>query len=51
MADAPAGNVSVSGNLPLYKSPEPINAAAHKGKGLKWTDRPFDFLAEAHFVP
>lgn len=51
MADAPAGNVSVSGNLPLYKSPEPINAAAHKGKGLKWSDRPFDFLAEAHFVP
>jgi len=51
MADAPAGNVSVSGNLPLYKSPEPINLAAHKGKGLKWSDRPFDFLADAHFVP
>ncbi len=51
MADAPAGNVSVSGNLPLYKSPEPINPMSHRGKGLKWTDRAFDFLAEAHFVP
>ncbi len=51
MADAPAGMTSVSGNLPLYKSPEPINPGAHRGKGLKWTDRPFDFLAEAHFVP
>ncbi len=51
MADAPAGQISVTGNLPLYKSPEPINPAAHRGKGLKFTDRPFDFLSEAHFVP
>jgi hypothetical protein len=51
MADAPAGKATVTGNLPLYKQPEPINPAQHRGKGLKWTDRPFDFLAEAHFVP
>ncbi|MCP2671639.1 SapC family protein [Maricaulaceae bacterium EIL42A08] len=51
MADAPAGNISVSGSLPLYNKPEPINPGAHRGKGLKWTDRPFDFLSQAHFVP
>ncbi len=51
MADAPAGQITVSGTLPLYKSPEPINPLAHGGKGLKWTDRAFDFLSEAHFVP
>jgi hypothetical protein len=51
MADAPASNATISGNLPLYKSPEPLNPTAHKGMGLKWSDRPFEFLAETHFVP
>ena len=51
MADAPAAKMTVSGSLPLYKSPEPISFPAHGGKGLKWADRPFDFLAETHFVP
>jgi hypothetical protein len=51
MADAPASNATITGNLPLYKSPEPITFTRHKGKGLKWSDRPFEFLAETHFVP
>lgn len=51
MADAPAATATVSGSLPLYKSPEPISVQTQGGKGLKWTDRPFDFLAETHFVP
>ncbi len=51
MADAPAAKMTVTGNLPLYKSPEAINLQAHAGKGLKWSDRPFEFLAETHFVP
>ncbi|XBQ14908.1 MAG: SapC family protein [Oceanicaulis sp.] len=51
MADAPENQASVQGSLPLYKKPEPLNATAHKGKGLKFNDRPFDFLKDTHFVP
>ncbi len=51
MADAAANQPSVSGQLPLYKKPEPLNAGQHKGKGLRFSDRPFDFLAGTHFVP
>jgi hypothetical protein len=51
MADAPANAPQIQGNLPLYKNPEPINVQAHKGKGLKYGDRPFDFLKDTHFVP
>ncbi|MGJ3232484.1 MAG: SapC family protein [Oceanicaulis sp.] len=51
MADAPANQATVQGQLPLYKKPEPLNAQQHKGKGLKFGDRPFEFLREAHFVP
>ncbi|MEQ8405052.1 MAG: SapC family protein [Oceanicaulis sp.] len=51
MADAPANPATVQGQLPLYKTPEPLNAQQHKGKGLKFGDRPFEFLREAHFVP
>lgn len=50
MADA-AAQPAVQGNLPLYKSPEPLSAQKHAGKGLSYTERPFDFLKEAHFVP
>jgi hypothetical protein len=51
MADAPANPATVQGSLPLYKNPEPLNLGQHKGKGLKFGDRPFDFLRETHFVP
>lgn len=51
MADAPADPATVQGSLPLYKKPEPLNPSQHKGKGLKFGDRPFDFLRETHFVP
>lgn len=51
MADAPANQPSVQGTLPLYRKPEPLNFAAHNGKGLKYGARPFDFLRSAHFVP
>lgn len=51
MADASTNEPAVKGNLPLYKNPVPLNKERHKGKGLKYTDRPFDFLADAHFVP
>lgn len=51
MTDAPASQPTVQGALPLYKKPEPLSAQAHKGKGLKYNDKPFKFLAETHFVP
>ena len=51
MTDAPAGQAAVQGSLPLYKKPEPINVQAHKGKGVKYSDKPFEFLAGTHFVP
>jgi len=51
MADANQGTPSIQGTLPLYKKPEPLNAQAHKGKGLKYGSRPFDFLNATHFVP
>lgn len=51
MADAATGAPQIQGTLPLYKKPEPLNLEAHRGKGLKYGDRPFDFLNETHFVP
>ncbi|MCC5981759.1 MAG: SapC family protein [Oceanicaulis sp.] len=51
MADAATGAPQIQGTLPLYKKPEPLNVQAHKGMGLKYGDRPFDFLNETHFVP
>ena len=51
MTDAPAGQPSIQGSLPLYKKPEPINVQAHKGKGLKFTKRPFDFVSSTNYVP
>lgn len=41
----------VQGSLPLYKKPVPLNPSAHKGMGLRYTDRPFDFIATTHFFP
>lgn len=55
MTDAPAGpadgQANIKGSLPLYKQPVPINEQQHKGMGLKYGDRPFEFLAGTHFVP
>lgn len=51
MADAATGAPQIQGTLPLYKKPEPLNVQTHKGMGLKYGDRPFDFLNETHFVP
>lgn len=51
MADATANEPTIQGQLPLYKKPQPLSPQAHKGKGLTYTDRPFDFLTDTHFVP
>lgn len=51
MADAAATKPTLTGSLPLYKNPEPLNPQQHQGKGLRYTDRPFEFLKDTHFVP
>ena len=51
MADAAANKPTLSGSLTLYKNPEPLNPQEHQGKGLRYSDRQFDFLKETHFVP
>ena len=51
MADTNTSQANIQGSLPLYKKPVPLNSTEHKDKGLKFNDRPFDFLHDAHFVP
>lgn len=49
MTDTPAGQLS--GQVPLYKRPEPLTVEAHGSLGIKASAQPFGFLREAHFVP
>lgn len=51
MADAAPEQPRLSGQVPLYKNPQPLNRQTHKSYGLKNPKRPYDFLREAHFVP
>jgi hypothetical protein len=53
MAKAPAkqGNVSVSGNVMFYKNPQPLTKDKHKKFGVKQLDKPFEFMADQHFLP
>ncbi|WP_421785673.1 SapC family protein [Hyphobacterium sp.] len=50
MADAPA-NPQLSGQVPLYKRPEPLNKEKHRSFGMTPPADPFKFLSETHFVP
>lgn len=50
MADAPA-NQQLSGQVPLYKRPEPLNKEKHRTFGMTPPEKPFKFLSDAHFVP
>ena len=53
MAKAPAPNVTpaVSGNVMFYKKPTPLNKDTHAKFGVKPTDKPFEFMADQHFLP
>lgn len=54
MAKAPKKaeqNAAVSGNVMFYKSPKPLNKDQHKKFGVKQIDKPFEFMADQHFVP
>lgn len=48
MTDTPG---EITGQVPLYKRPEPLTPQAHGKLGIKATTRPYAFLREAHFVP
>lgn len=47
----PAGIPSLTGNVLLYKNPEPLNLQAHSKLGLKNIDKPFGFVTGSHVVP
>lgn len=51
MTDAPAPSGQLSGNVPLYKRPEPLTPEAHGRLGVKPLDKPWSFMRGAHFVP
>jgi hypothetical protein len=54
MAKAPtqdASAVSVSGNVMFYKNPQPLNKDKHKKFGVKPMEKPFQFMADQHFLP
>lgn len=49
MTDQQPGQIS--GQVPLYKRPEPLTPQAHGALGIRPSEQPFAFLREAHFVP
>jgi len=52
MAKKPAeNNVAISGNVMLYKNPQPLTSEAHAKFGVKAVDKPFEFMATQHFMP
>jgi len=54
MAKAPANgaaDVAVSGNVMFYKNPQPLNKDTHAKFGVKPVEKPFEFMANQHFLP
>lgn len=51
MADAAPEQPRLSGQVPLYKNPQPLNRQIHKDFGLTAPKKPYEFLRSAHFVP
>jgi len=43
--------VAVSGNVMFYQNPQPLTKDKHDKFGVKQTDKPFEFMAEQHFLP
>lgn len=41
----------LSGTLMFYSQPEPLNKIVHASLGLKKSDRPYEFVADANIVP
>ncbi len=42
---------AISGNVMFYKNPQPLTKDNHSKFGVKPVDRPFDFMADQHFLP
>lgn len=51
MSDVSAHTGPITGNVPLYKKPEPLTVEAHGKLGVKSPDKPFAFMSGAHFIP
>ena len=52
MAKAPnPTGVSVEGNVMFYSNPQPLNAQSHEKFGVKQVKKPFEFMANQHFIP
>jgi SapC len=51
MSNAPNGEPALTGNVLLYKNPEPLSAETHAKLGLKNIERPFSFVETTHVVP
>ena len=45
------GQVNVSGNVIFYKNPQPLTQEAFAGKGVTQLAKPFDYMADQHFLP
>lgn len=44
-------SVAVTGNVMFYKKPTPLAKDRHASYGVKQVKRPFDFMADQHFLP
>ena len=42
---------TVSGNVMFYKNPVPLSRDQHQGFGVKPVGKPFEFMAQSHFLP
>lgn len=42
---------SISGNVMFYEKPVPLNKEQHSGYGVTPVEKPFEFMASAHYVP
>ncbi|MFN8734759.1 MAG: SapC family protein [Hyphomonadaceae bacterium] len=51
MSDAQTGAPALTGNVLLYKNPEPLSLEGHNKLGLKNIERPFGFVETTHVVP
>jgi len=53
MAKQPAqqGEINVSGNVMFYKDPQPLTKERFGKSGVSSLKRPFDYMADQHFVP
>jgi hypothetical protein len=46
-----ANTPTITGSIPLYKSPEPLNATAHANLGVRKVENPLEFATRTNVVP